>query len=152
MNLGLEKPAIASLKGMGPDKQADSCGPCHVTLAQGVFMGIDGITADRFPPYRLAGSPCYDEEDPRIGCIACHDRHETLVEDASYYDSKCLARHLSDVGVLARRRLTCRRCPSDPRTSARATCSSMRSPGRTSSSRTIGFGMRIARRDDLFQN
>ena len=64
-------------------------------------MGIEGLTTVRFPPYRLASSRCYDEDNKRIGCITCHNPHESLVEDASYYDSKCLACHAPDAGTAA---------------------------------------------------
>jgi hypothetical protein len=41
----------------------------------------------------LANSRCYDGTDPRISCLACHDPHQTVVRQASFYDSKCLACH-----------------------------------------------------------
>ena len=103
--------AIESLRGMGADEQADFCGSCHVTLAQGIFMGMEGLTTVRFPPYRLASSRCYDEDDARIGCIACHNPHENLVEDASHYDSKCLACHASNAGTAAGQAETKSACP-----------------------------------------
>ena len=52
-----------------------------------------GIGNVRFQPYRLAGSKCYDADDPRISCLACHDPHRELVNEISSYDNKCLACH-----------------------------------------------------------
>jgi len=46
----------------------------------------------RFQPYRIFNSKCYSDER-EISCIACHDPHEPLKEDAAYYDKKCLACH-----------------------------------------------------------
>ena len=48
----------------------------------------------RFAPYRLENSKCWkQQQDARLMCIACHDPHKPLVEDASAYDSRCLACH-----------------------------------------------------------
>ena len=30
-----------------------------------------------------------------MSCVACHDPHDQLRNDAAYYDAKCLACHLS---------------------------------------------------------
>jgi len=84
---------IESLSGMGAEQESDFCGSCHRTWSQVVLMGLQGPANVRFQPYRLANSRCYDVDDPRIRCSACHDPHEDPVQEPSYYDSKCLACH-----------------------------------------------------------
>ena len=65
-------------------------------------MGADferrsrGIQNIRFQPYRLTNSKCYDAEDTRIRCTACHDPHrslETATSATGAYDAKCVACH-----------------------------------------------------------
>jgi hypothetical protein len=69
------------------------CGSCHRSWIQVQMMGIRGVENVRFQPYRIFNSKCYDHQDKRISCTACHNPHEELVTDASYYDSRCIACH-----------------------------------------------------------
>jgi len=72
---------------------ANFCGKCHRTW-EGVVRGhFHGEINVRFQPYRLSNSRCFDGTDPRISCVACHDPHQDVVREDSYYDSKCLACH-----------------------------------------------------------
>jgi len=69
------------------------CGQCHRTWEEIALTGIHDITTLRFQPYRLQASKCFNEDDTRISCIACHDPHvevDTVGED---YDPRCLACH-----------------------------------------------------------
>jgi hypothetical protein len=69
------------------------CGQCHRTwevVVRGPWRGEVNV---RFQPYRLANSRCFDGADPRISCVACHDPHQPLNRDLSFYDAKCLACH-----------------------------------------------------------
>ena len=72
----------------------DFCGTCHRSTREVAVAGIFGIRNVRFQPYRLEGSRCYDANDKRITCLACHDPHVQLVTDIQSYDSKCLACHV----------------------------------------------------------
>ena len=72
------------------------CGTCHTSFEQAMLMpGQSGINNIRFQPYRIFNSRGHNTNDPRIGCLACHDPHEKLVKDAASYDPKCLSCHLS---------------------------------------------------------
>jgi hypothetical protein len=71
------------------------CGQCHRTWEEIAQTGVRDITTLRFQPYRLEGSKCFDEDDARISCIACHDPHLPLETVAEHYDSKCQACHSS---------------------------------------------------------
>ena len=57
------------------------------------MLGRLDITDLRFQPYRLAGSKCYDADDPRVSCLACHDPHQEVDTHTSDYDAKCQACH-----------------------------------------------------------
>jgi hypothetical protein len=79
--------------GLAAEKISDFCGQCHRTWAEIAMQPNIGIGNVRFQPYRLAGSKCYDADDPRISCLACHNPHRELVADTSTYDSKCRVCH-----------------------------------------------------------
>jgi Cytochrome c554 and c-prime len=72
---------------------SELCGQCHRTWAQVATNGPRGILNVRFQPYRLASSRCYDTEDRRIACTACHDPHRDVETSTAAYDAKCLACH-----------------------------------------------------------
>jgi len=69
------------------------CGKCHRTWAQIAQTGMRGPNTVRFQPYRLTNSKCYDVDDQRIRCTACHDPHGPLNTELASYDSKCTACH-----------------------------------------------------------
>jgi hypothetical protein len=79
--------------GLAAEQVSDFCGQCHRTWAEIIMQPNLGIGNVRFQPYRLAGSKCYDANDPRISCLACHDPHRELVAETADYDSKCQACH-----------------------------------------------------------
>ncbi len=81
------------------------CGSCHRSWEEVMLMpDRGGITNVRFHPYRLANSKCYkNPDDRRIGCTACHDPHGDLKEESAFYDSRCLACHLSKSSARAER-------------------------------------------------
>jgi hypothetical protein len=86
---------IQSLKKMTAEEQSDFCGSCHRTWSQVVLMDLRGPANVRFQPYRIANSRCYDAQDPRIRCAACHDPHREPVAESQHYDSRCLGCHAS---------------------------------------------------------
>lgn len=75
------------------DLSQQYCGACHRSWEQVSLMGLRGIGNVRFQPYRITYSPCYDPEDRRISCTACHNPHQPLSHDVASYDAKCLACH-----------------------------------------------------------
>ena len=78
-----------------PAKLIDYCGACHRAPLD-VTTAKDRVPIDvRFQPYRLSKSRCWSRPDPRITCIACHNPHLPLEQDAVAYDPKCLACHAS---------------------------------------------------------
>lgn len=82
-----------SLSDLSTDDISSFCGGCHRSWELVVRAGWKGTSNVRFQPYRLANSKCYNGNDPRISCIACHDPHQKVETSVAYYDSKCLACH-----------------------------------------------------------
>lgn len=81
----------ANLKGATAEDVSNFCGQCHRTWEEIALSGRVDISNIRFQPYRLAGSKCYDEGDPRISCLACHDPHQEMNGRNADYDAKCQA-------------------------------------------------------------
>ena len=88
-----DEAGMGRMKSMTAEQQADFCGSCHRTWAEVAAQKIKGVDNVRFQPYRLVNSKCYDPDDARIRCAACHDPHEDPSRDARFYDDKCLACH-----------------------------------------------------------
>ena len=63
---------------LNTEEVSESCGRCHRTWEQISVNGPRGVANVRFQPYRLTNSKCYDAEDRRISCVACHDPHRPL--------------------------------------------------------------------------
>jgi cytochrome c554/c'-like protein len=86
-------PIFPSLGKMQTEDISNFCGQCHRTWETVVRAHWHGQADVRFQPYRLANSRCFNGADPRISCVACHDPHQNVVREITYYDSKCLACH-----------------------------------------------------------
>jgi hypothetical protein len=103
-NRGKTTPELREKYILNPGKfdtegQSQFCGACHRSWIQVQMLGIRGLENVRFQPYRIFKSKCYDHQDKRISCTACHNPHEELVTNAEYYDAKCLACHQSSERV-----------------------------------------------------
>jgi Cytochrome c554 and c-prime len=84
---------------LSPGDSVDFCGSCHITWWDVKLTHLTGIYNTRSQPYRLMSSKCWGNGDPRITCVACHDPHEPLSENAGSYDQKCLACHSATMGA-----------------------------------------------------
>jgi Cytochrome c554 and c-prime len=91
------------LIGLSAEQTSNFCGQCHRTWAEVVGLGNPGIADIRFQPYRLTGSKCYDPDDARISCLACHNPHHDFGARAVNFDPKCAACHtgVQDAGAKA---------------------------------------------------
>lgn len=92
---------IFNPKTLGTEDMSNFCGSCHRTWEQVALMGLRGINNVRFQPYRLTNSKCYDSEDKRISCAACHNPHEDRKREPAFYDAKCTACHTAKPKALA---------------------------------------------------
>ena len=84
---------LTSLRNMSAEQASNFCGRCHRTWSDVVVRQDYSINNVRFQPYRLWGSRCYDPDDARISCLACHDPHKEPSTVASDYDAHCQACH-----------------------------------------------------------
>ena len=80
---------------LDPVASVDFCGACHRTWQDVVGNNLigAGMLNVRFAPYRLENSRCWQQQDARITCTACHDPHQPLVQEVSSYDGRCFACH-----------------------------------------------------------
>jgi cytochrome c554/c'-like protein len=84
---------LIKLRNLSAEQVSNFCGQCHRTWEEVMVQGNLGIANIRFQPYRLTGSKCYDTDDPRISCLACHNPHHELSSQPLDYDEKCEACH-----------------------------------------------------------
>jgi hypothetical protein len=90
-----------SLRAVSTEEISELCGRCHRTWEQISINGPKGVANVRFQPYRLTNSKCYDAEDRRISCVACHEPHSALETRAEAYDPRCIACHSKGSGSTA---------------------------------------------------
>lgn len=87
------------------------CGACHVSFEKALLMPKQGGAINlRYQPYRIFNSRGHNG-DARISCVACHDPHDKLAEDAASYDAKCLACHLTTRGQAKTAARSAAACP-----------------------------------------
>jgi bacterioferritin-associated ferredoxin len=84
---------LGDLRDFTAENVSNFCGRCHRTWAEVLVEEDRSINNIRFQPYRLWGSKCYDPDDARISCVACHDPHKEFSVQAADYDAKCQACH-----------------------------------------------------------
>jgi hypothetical protein len=85
--------AMLKLSSFSTEQTSGFCGQCHRTWEEIAASGKMGISNVRFQPYRLTNSKCYDTDDARISCVACHNPHQEIDRDDSHYVAKCQACH-----------------------------------------------------------
>jgi hypothetical protein len=84
---------LTRLIGMSAEQASNFCGQCHRTWAEIAMQPNPSIANVRFQPYRLTGSKCYDPDDARISCLACHNPHRDFGPKPVNFDPTCLACH-----------------------------------------------------------
>ncbi len=84
---------MKDLRALNSEETSNFCGQCHRTWEEIAASGHLGVLNVRFQPYRLTNSKCYDADDKRIRCTACHNPHEEINRVDTSYDGKCLACH-----------------------------------------------------------
>lgn len=88
------------------------CASCHTSFDQAMLMpSQSGLNNIRFQPYRIFNSPGHNKNDQRMSCIACHNPHQKLETKAVFYDSKCLACHLTRPKEARSAKRTAPACP-----------------------------------------
>jgi hypothetical protein len=88
---------IFNPKKLTPEESVDFCGACHGSYWDVSLTDSSGVGNVRFQPYRLEQSKCWNKNDARLTCIACHDPHKEVDKDAAAYDHVCLSCHLNKI-------------------------------------------------------
>jgi Cytochrome c554 and c-prime len=86
---------IFNPKRLTPEESVDFCGSCHGSFWDVSLSGSSGEGNARFQPYRLEQSKCWNKNDARLTCVACHDPHKQVDTDTASYDHVCLSCHLT---------------------------------------------------------
>lgn len=89
----LQSATVKRLGGMTAEESAQFCGECHRTWEYVALHGPHNTANVRFQPYRLTLSRCFDADDARIACTACHNPHRSVETAAAAYDQNCQACH-----------------------------------------------------------
>ena len=84
---------LTDLQDMSAEQTSNFCGQCHRTWAEIAMQRNPSIANVRFQPYRLTESKCYDPDDARVSCLACHDPHTEASAQPVDFDAKCQACH-----------------------------------------------------------
>jgi hypothetical protein len=82
------------------------CGECH--RAEGDIDPLDEVSlsqTQRFQPYGLMKSACFQQSGDRLSCLSCHNPHRDADRDPAVYERACRSCH--DTGSS--------RCPVNPR-------------------------------------
>lgn len=69
------------------------CGKCHRSDSQVGNSGNDITMTQRFQPYGLSQSKCFQKSGDTLTCMTCHDSHARLSKDESGYVKACLNCH-----------------------------------------------------------
>jgi hypothetical protein len=109
----LKDPQIFNPAGLdGLELSQEFCGTCHLGFDQAMLLPEQGGANNiRFQAYRIFNSPGHRGSDNRISCVACHNPHDKLERADAFYDSKCLACHLSDKAEVGTETRKARACP-----------------------------------------
>jgi hypothetical protein len=86
--------AIQSLKDADGETLNAVCGECHRTLEQVSSMEESmQKSTQRFQPYGLALSRCFQESKGKLTCVTCHNPHQDAGTDPKPYEKVCLSCH-----------------------------------------------------------
>ncbi len=78
---------------VGGQRINDLCATCH-RGPNDVGAGSQQETmTQRFQPYGLSLSPCFQKSDDKLSCMTCHTPHDNVSRDHGFYESKCLGCH-----------------------------------------------------------
>ena len=75
----------------------EMCGKCHRSPSDVGTSGNDITMTQRFQPYGLMQSPCFQNSGDKLSCVTCHDPHTKVSQSEHEYDTACLRCHASPV-------------------------------------------------------
>ena len=90
---------IEHLQSLGGKRMNTLCGRCHRSFEDAMKMPKNQRATQRFFPYALEISRCFQKSNDRLTCSTCHDPHAPVRTDHAYYESRCLQCHASASAV-----------------------------------------------------
>lgn len=69
------------------------CGGCHMTAKMVKDMHLPKGATDRFQPYGLSLSQCFQKSGGKLTCVTCHNPHQDASHDLKKYDALCMSCH-----------------------------------------------------------
>lgn len=75
------------------------CGKCHRTAKDIQPNTPDVSSTQRFQPYGLMRSLCFQKSSDALSCLTCHDPHTDSSTNQAQYEAACLRCHASDIGT-----------------------------------------------------
>ncbi|HEX4948928.1 MAG TPA: multiheme c-type cytochrome [Blastocatellia bacterium] len=94
------------------DLSQEFCAACHRSVEDVTALPrLGGMNNVRFQPYRIFNSKCYSD-DRRISCIACHNVHQPMKQEAAAYDANCAACHADKAAPIRKCKVESKNCTS----------------------------------------
>ncbi|MBB6052384.1 multiheme c-type cytochrome [Armatimonas rosea] len=84
---------LTALRGVGGKKVSAVCGKCHQTLESITQDNLSKTATNRFQPYGLSLSKCFQKSDDKLSCVTCHNPHEDASTDTKQYEAVCVSCH-----------------------------------------------------------
>ncbi|MBB6052385.1 multiheme c-type cytochrome [Armatimonas rosea] len=100
------KALIEGLKAAPGSVVLETCGKCHRTAA--TIDRNDPVSSQqtqRFQPYGLSLSKCFQKSADKLSCVTCHNPHEDASTDTKRYEAVCVSCHAAPKTV----------CPVNPK-------------------------------------
>jgi hypothetical protein len=83
MRIGTQKASVIN----------EMCGKCHRAGANVGTNGDEVTMTQRFQPYGLMQSACYQKSGDTLSCITCHSPHENTSRNPKDFEAACLRCH-----------------------------------------------------------
>ncbi len=108
---------LDDLSKIGGKRMNSLCGRCHRDTDEVMKLPAGQRISQRFFPYGLAKSRCFQKTDDRMTCSTCHDPHTKVSTDRPAYEARCLSCHSGSIHGSAEDtgRLKHAICPINPR-------------------------------------
>jgi hypothetical protein len=109
--LSASGPIMEKLHTAGGSRISELCGECHGTEKVVIERNMNRSSTQRFQPYGLAMSRCFQESADKLTCTTCHDPHTDVSTNFKKYEAACLKCHSGPKAQPASQLIMARQCP-----------------------------------------